>query len=53
MTDLLEEDFEDVYVEESDDDLEELGVEEIDKNEELQSIMDFVFGPETEDEDES
>ena len=53
VTDLLEEDFEDVYVEESDDDLEELRVEEMDKDEELQSIMDFVFGPEIEDEDES
>ena len=41
------------YVEESDDDLEELRVEEMDKDEELQSIMDFVSGPETEDEDES
>ena len=53
VTDLLEEDFEDVYVEESDDDLGELRVEEMDKDEELQSIMDFVFDPETEDEDES
>ena len=53
MTDHLEEDFKDVYVEESDDDLEELRVEEMDKDEELQSIMDFVFCPETKDEDES
>ena len=53
VTDLLEEEFEDVYVEESDDDLGELRVEEMDKDEELQSIMDFVFDPETEDEDES
>ena len=51
MQNLLEEYHEDVYVDESDDDLEELRAEEMDKDEELQDLMDFVFGPETEDED--
>lgn len=40
------------YVEESDDDLEELRVEEMNNDEELQVLMDFVFGPEMEDEED-
>ena len=48
VQDLLEEYQEDVYVDESDDDLD---AEEMDKDEELQDLIDFVFGPETEDED--
>ena len=40
-----------MYVDESDDDLDELRAEERDKDEELQDLMDFVFGPEMEDKD--
>ena len=40
------------YVEESDDDLEELRVEEMNNDEELRVLMDFVFGPEMEDEED-
>ena len=49
VNDLLEEN---TYVEESDDDLEELRVEEMNNDEELQVLMDFVFGPEMEDEED-
>ena len=42
-----------MYVEEGVEDLEELRVKEIDEDEELQVLMDFVLGPETEDEDSS
>ena len=52
VNDLLEENCEDTYVEESDDDLEELRVEEMNNDEELQVLMDFVFGPEMEDEED-
>ena len=53
VDDLLEESCDDTYVEDSDDDLEELRPEEMDKDKELQVLMDFVFDPETEDEDSS
>ena len=52
VNDLLEENCEDTYVEESDDDLEEFGVEEMNNDEELQVLMEFVFGPEMEDEED-
>ena len=42
-----------MYVEEGVEDLEELRVKEIDEDEELQALMDFVLGPEREDEDSS
>ena len=42
-----------MYVEEGVEDLEELRVKEIDEDEELQVLMDFILGPETEDEDSS
>ena len=42
-----------MYVEEGVEDLEELRVKEIDEDGELQVLMDFVLGPETEDEDSS
>ena len=49
---LLEEHSDNTYVEESDDeDLEHLRNEEMDNDEELQGIMDFVFGPDTDEED--
>ena len=51
VQDLLEEYREDVYVDESDGYLDELRAEEVDKDEELQDLMDFVFGLETEDKD--
>ena len=48
---LLEEHSDNTYVEESDDeDLEHLRNEEMDNDEELQGIMDFVFGPDTDEE---
>ena len=40
-----------MHVYESNDDLDELRAEEMDKDEELQDLMDFVLGPEMEDED--
>ena len=49
MNDLLEENCEDMYVEESDD---EFRVEEMNNDEELQVLMEFVFGPEMEDEED-
>ena len=49
---LLEEHSDNTYVEESDDeDLEHLRNEEMHNDEELQGIMDFVFGPDTDEED--
>ena len=42
-----------MYVEEGVEDLEELRVKEIDMDGESQVLMDFVLGPETEDEDSS
>ena len=53
VKDLLEENRKIAYIDDSDDDLEDLRAEEMDKDEELQSLMDFVFGQDTEDEDES
>ena len=53
VQDLLEEHSDDTYVEESDDDLEDLRNEEMDNDQELQELMDYVFGPETDDEDYS
>ena len=48
MNDLLDENSgEDEYVEESDDDLRA----EMDQDDELRSIMNFVFGPDSDDED--
>ena len=52
MNDLLEENCEDTYVEESDDDLEEFRVEEMNNDEEFLVLMEFVFGPEMEDEED-
>ena len=43
VNDLLEEKSDDAYVKESDDDVEELRAEEMDKDEELQVLMNFVF----------
>ena len=40
-----------MYVDEGVEDLEELRVKERDDDEELQVLMDFVLGPEREDED--
>ena len=51
VQDLLEERSEDIYIEESDDDLEDLRTEEMDNDDELRQIMDFVFGPESEEDD--
>ena len=42
-----------MYVEDSAEDVEELRAKEMDEDEELQVLMDFVLGPETEDEDSS
>ena len=48
VNDLLDENGgEDEYVEESDDDLRA----EMDQDDELRSIMNFVFGPDSDDED--
>ena len=42
-----------MYVKDSAEDVEELRAKEMDEDEELQVLMDFVLGPETEDEDSS
>ena len=42
-----------MYIEEGVEDLEELRVKEIGKDEELQALMDFILGPEREHEDSS
>ena len=51
VQELLDERTDDVYIEESDDDLDDLRQEEMDNDEELQVLMDFVFGPDSDDED--
>ena len=50
IQELLDEQSEDLYVDESDDDLEDIRQEEMDNDEELQMMMDFVFGDEVEEE---
>ena len=50
VQDLLEEPSDDTYIEESDDDLEEFRSEEMDDDEELRVLMDFVFGPNSDEE---
>ena len=51
MKDLPEDNCKIAYIDDSDDDLEDLRAEEMHKDEELQSLMDFVFGHDTKDED--
>ena len=51
VEELLEEQNEEVYVEESDDDLDMFRKEQMDKDEELKTLMEFVFGEESEEED--
>ena len=51
VQELLDERTDDVHIEESDDDLDDLRQEEMDNDEELQVLMDFVFGPDSDDED--
>ena len=50
VQDLLEEQSDETYIQESDDDLEEFRREEMD-DEELRALMDFVFGSESDEED--
>ena len=45
------ENVDDAYIEDSDDDLDEWQSEAINNDEELQNIMDFVFGPDSDKED--
>ena len=45
------ENVDDTYIEDSDDDLDEWQSEAINNDEELQNIMDFVFGPDSDKED--
>ena len=51
--DPLEESCYEMCVEEGVEDLEEPWVKEVDEDEKLQALMDFVLGPEREDEDSS
>ena len=53
VNDPLKKSCDDMYVEDSAKDVEELRAKEMDEDEELQVLMDFVLGPETEDEDSS
>ena len=41
---------EDAYLEDSEDDLEDLRIEEMDNDKELKELMEFVFGPESDEE---
>jgi hypothetical protein len=50
VDELLQDAAEDIYVDDSDDDLMEWQQEEMDKDEELSSIMASVFGPESDEE---
>ena len=50
VDELLQDAAEDIYVDDSDDDLMEWQQEEMDKDEELSSIMASVLGPESEEE---
>ena len=45
------ENVDDAYIEDSDDDLDEWLSEAMNNDEELQNIMDFVFGPDSDKED--
>ena len=49
IKDLLDDDDESYYVEASDDDLDTIRKEEMDKDKELKTIMDFVFGHESDE----
>ena len=51
VQDLLEEQSEDTYTDESDDDLDEFRREEMEDDTELRALMEFVFGPESDKED--
>ena len=49
MDELIGENSEEVFVEESEDDLDEWQQEEMNEDEELSAIMDFVFGPDSDE----
>ena len=49
---MLGENTDDTYVDESEDDLEDWWSEEMDADEELKTLMEFVFGPELDQEDQ-
>lgn len=51
VQDLLEEQSEDTYTDESDNDLDEFPREEMEDDMELRAFMEFVFGPESDEED--
>ena len=52
VQEMLGENTDDTYVDESEDDLEEWRSEEMDADEELKTLMEFVFGPESDQEDQ-
>ena len=47
---MLEEHNDDIYVDDSDDDLDHFRSEEMDKDEELRALMEFVFGDSSDEE---
>ena len=47
---MLEEHNDEIYVDDSDDDLNHFRSEEMDKDEELRALMEFVFGDSSEEE---
>ena len=51
VQDLLEEQSEDTYTDASDDDLDEFRREKMEEDTELRALMEFVFGPESDEED--
>ena len=50
VEDLLEEHNDEIYVDDSDDDLHQFRSEEMDKDEELRALMEFVFGDSSDEE---
>ena len=50
VEDLLEEHNDEIYVDDSDDDLDHFKSEEMDKDEELRALMEFVFGDSSDEE---
>ena len=51
VDELLQEDDTNIYVEDSEDDLEEWRQDEMDADEELKTLMEFVFGSDSDQED--
>ena len=52
VQEIIQENTDDTYVDESEDDLDDWRSEEMDADEELHTLMEFVFGPDSDQEDQ-